>query len=268
MLLFALDDEPLLAETLERAILEAEPRADVRTFHRATQALCAMEKENLRPDAVFLDIEMPGMTGLELAKRIKDISPMTNIIFVTGYERYAVQAMTLYPSGYILKPVTTERIRMELDNLRHPVQLPKKHRMRCQCFGNFDVFIDDKPLTFGRKKTKEILAYLVDRQGASCTRGELISILWGDEPVTDLVRGNLRSHLYTLRTTLAKVGLEDILVMNKWDIAIRADEIDCDYYDYLRCIPEAVNLYHGEYMSQYSWAEMTTVQLDHLLERR
>ena len=87
MLIFALDDKPLLLQGLKRCILEAEPSAEVLGFKRAAEVLELMEKEKLKPDVAFLDIEMPGMSGLELAKRMKENSPDTNIVFVTGYSQ-------------------------------------------------------------------------------------------------------------------------------------------------------------------------------------
>lgn len=73
-------------------------------------------------DVAFLDIQMRSMTGLELAKQLKERQPNVNIIFVTGFSEYTGEAIQLHASGYIEKPVTEEKIRRELDNLRHPVR--------------------------------------------------------------------------------------------------------------------------------------------------
>lgn len=261
MLILALDDEPLLLDTIKRLIMEAEPSAETHTFSRVEKALNALQQPDFRPDVAFLDIEMPGMDGLELAKHIKDISPLTNLIFVTGFSQYAAEAMTLYPSGYVMKPITVERIRKELDNLRHPIAVPQSKKIYAQCFGNFEVFANGKPLDFKRSKTKELLAYLIDRQGAACTIGELMGILWEDKPVTTSLRNNIRNLIHDLKTTLSEIGAEDVIIRKYNTIAVVPDQIDCDYYDYLRFIPAAVNKYYGEYMLQYSWSEMTTASL-------
>ena len=262
MLIFALDDEALLLETLRRTIEQAEPGAEVYTFDRASKALSAIREDGLRPDVAFLDIEMPGMTGIALAKRIKDLSGKTNIIFVTGFSHYAAEAMTLYPSGYVMKPVTAERIRRELDNLRYPVTPRQEKRLQFRCFGNFEVFHENEPLHFKRSKTKELLAYLTDRQGAMCTMGELIGVLWEDRPSTPSLRSNMRGIIHDLRSVLEEIEAGDVVIRQRNAIALNVEKVDCDYYNYLRYDPVAVNMYYGEYMMQYSWAEMTTAALD------
>lgn len=80
----------------------------------------SFEKESF--DVAFLDIEMPGMSGIELAKKLKDIKPYLNIIFVTAYTDYALEVHSLYVSGYLLKPIKKEDVVTALDNLRNPIK--------------------------------------------------------------------------------------------------------------------------------------------------
>ena len=141
------------------------------------------------PDVAFLDIEMPGMTGLELALQMKKTCPNLNIIFVTGYSSYALEAIEMHSSGYIMKPATKDKIKTELDNLRSPIEptIEKKERnIQVHCFGNFEILLDGKPVPFHRSKAKELLAYLVDRKGAGIERAELAAALW--EMKTMIVR--------------------------------------------------------------------------------
>ena len=112
-----------------------------------------------------------------------------------------------------------------------------------------------------RLKAKELLAYLVDRKGAGVTMGELSAVLWEEGPDTLSRQSNLRNLISDLRKTLCDVGAEGILLKTRNTIAIDADAVDCDYYDFLRHIPYAVNRYQGEYMSQYSWAELTAASI-------
>lgn len=252
MLIFALDDEPLLLRKLCGAILEAAPGARVRDFTCASAALAAIEEEGVRPDVVFLDIEMRGMSGLELAERMKPLSPQSNLIFVTGHAKYAAEAMSLYPSGYVLKPVTAERIRQELDHLRHPVLAHGERRVRLHCFGNFEVFIDDKPVSFRYEKAKELLAYLVDR-GTLCSNEEIIAALWEKEISSSYFR-NVRKDLID---TFREAECGDVLLQHRGRIGILPEKVMCDYYDWQRDVNRTENAYRGEYMAQYSWSEFT-----------
>ena len=255
MKIFAVDDEPKALNILRRAILEAAPEAEVKAFHLADEVLTAVEAGD-SPDVLFTDANMPGMDGVELAKRLKQYCPNLNVVFVTGYDEYEHDALLLRVSGYVKKPVTAEDIRAELDDLRHPVA-PSSKRVRFQTFGNFEVFIDGKIVGFTREKTKEVLAYLVDR-GALCTGAEIAATLWANNVTPSYLR-HLRKDLLD---TFVKAGCGNVLIREWKKLGIQTELVDCDYYDWKRGLPYAINAYHGEYMAQYSWAEMTHSALE------
>lgn len=256
MRIYAIDDEPKMLRLLTDAIAEAEPGAEIFSFSSAADVLKALENRAKAPHAVFTDVEMPGMTGLQLAVKIKAAAPQARIVFVTGYDRYALDAYKLHVHGYVLKPVDADAVREELNELP---QIPASHdrRLFFRCFGPFEVFDNGRPLFFERRKTKELLAYLVDRRGATCTAEELAAVLWEEEPDMDKAKHRIRNCVNDLRATLKGIGREDVLVRKSGLLAINAAVVDCDYYRLLIGDADAVNAYHGEYMTQYSWAELT-----------
>lgn len=260
MHIIAADDERLALQVLIHAINEAMPTATVHSFSIGKEAL-AFARENC-VDIAFLDIDLYDIQGVELARQLKEIHPKVNIVFVTGYPQYAVDAYVLYASGYLLKPVTAEKIAGELSHLRYPVPAIAHDRPMVQCFGNFEVFMEGEPVQFLRTKSKEILAYLVDRRGAGCTAAELAAVLWEDG-IYDRSR---QKQLSVIRLDLIKslqlAGIEDILVRRHDALAINPDAIDCDYYRVLKGDRLAANSFLGEYMSHYSWAEYTTALLN------
>lgn len=263
MKIIAVDDEKLALDTLVDSIEKAVPGGGVIGFRKPEDALIYVSENDC--EIAFLDIKMRGMTGLELAKRLKDIRRDINIIFVTGYSEYSLDAFRLYASDYLLKPATPDAVRQAMEHLRTPVKSVQTKRIRFQCFGNFEVFVDNKPLVFKRSKSKELLAYLVDRMGASVTMGELMTIIWSDGPDTSSRQSNLRNLIAELKNVLVEAGVESIVLKNRNSIALDCKAVDCDYYDFLHHIPYAVNAYHGEYMMQYSWAEITTAALSQFL---
>lgn len=254
MRVFAIDDEALLLEQLHDAIAQAAPGAEILDFRRASAALEAVSG-GLCPDVVFSDIQMPDMDGLHLALRIKSASPQTRFVFVTGYEEYALEAWRQHAHGYLMKPVSAQDIREALDHLPSPP--PEKGALSVRCFGDFAVFWQGEPLSFARRKTPELLALLIDRRGAPCSAEELAAVLWEDQADMAAAKHSLRALVQDLRHTLSAIGMEDVLLRRRGLLAIRVEQVDCDYYRLLSGDAAAVNEYHGHYMRQYSWAEAT-----------
>ncbi len=257
MKIIAADDELLSLERLTEAITEAEPDAEIATFDNSKELLAYAKEHTV--DVAFLDIEMGMVSGIDVAKQLKVWYPRVNIIFVTAYNKYMADAFKLRVSGYVGKPVRTEDIREELQGLRIPVLPPKDNVLTARCFGTFDVFVNGKHLEFERSKTKEMLAYLIDRRGSEVTSGELRAVLWEDAETDENTRSYLSKIQKDLKRTLASVGMEDILLTSWGKYAIDDTKVVCDYYDYLDNKPEGVRAYNGEYMSQYSWGEEQNV---------
>ena len=251
MNILTIDDEKIALEGLVRAVQNAEPSATVYSYQKPKEAL-AFFLEN-PCEVVILDIQMRNMSGVELAKEIKRKAPHTNIIFATGYSAYMKEALQMHASGYLLKPITATQVREELDNLRFPVKPVRKNKVFFQTFGNFEVFFDGQPLKFKYDLTKEMLAYLVDRKGGLCTSREIMSILRGDQ----FSSSYFRSLTKDLKDVLTGVGCADIIIKQRGKIGIDRTKVDCDFFDWLDGKYYAINLYHGEYMAQYSWADLT-----------
>ena len=257
MNIIAVDDERRSLRMLEKALVQSAPEADVRCFASGSEALAYAGDH--RVDVAFLDIMMGGMDGLRLAEQLKELYPKVNVVFVTGYSQYAGSAFDLHASGYLMKPVNPQRVKEELENLRSPIA---KKRMRIQCFGSFAVFVDGRPLPFTRAKPRELLAYLVHKQGAAVTNGQIASILWERHTDTLSVQSNTRNVIAQLLQILRDANAEDAIIKARNSTAINLDMVSCDYYDYLRGKPEAVLAYTGEYLSDYSWAEYTAAYLN------
>lgn len=255
MQIVAVDDEPLMLERLKRSIEEAEPDSQLFTFDRPKDALAFAQAHTV--DVFFLDICMSGMDGVTLAKKIKLIQPRANIIFATGYSEYMPDAFLLNVSGYLLKPVTTKQVREQLDILRFPVRIKATEKIRLQCFGNFEAFLGNRPVRFRHSKTKEILAYLTFRRGATCTNNEIIAAIWEDDAHESYFR-DLRKDLLN---TLSASGCADIIETGRGKMALITEKVDCDYYQWLNGTASGINAYHGEFMSQYSWAEFVNASM-------
>ena len=254
MRILCVDDERLALQMLEQAVKKAKPEAQVLAFKFQDELIDEAAKNGC--DVAFLDIHMRGMNGVEVAKELKKINPKMNIIFVTGFSEYTGDAMRLHASGYIMKPVTKEKVEAELSDLRFPIVPKSDALLRVQCFGNFDVFTPDgKPLHFERSKAKEVFAYLVHRHGSSCTKKEIAAILFEDMPYDSKQQIHVQKIMSALMKSLREAGAEKVIEKSYNNIAVNVKLIDCDYYRFEELDAGAVNAYQNEYMSQYYWAE-------------
>ena len=260
MHILATDDEQSALNVLRGAINEAVPLATVHGFRNPLEALEFMKETKC--DVAFLDIQMREMSGIVLARKLKEIYPKVNIVFVTGYSQYANEAFALHASGYVYKPVTVDKIIVEMENLRNSVKW-KETGIYVNTFGNFELIVRGEEVSFGREKSKEMLAYLVDKQGKRATRKELAAVLFEREDYSRATQNYLSKIVKELVTVLERVGAEKMLKRGVNSYSVDVDAFFCDLYDYEKdnATPEELNRFQGEYMKQYSWAEVTLARL-------
>ena len=260
MHILATDDEQSALNVLMGAIKEVVPLASVHGFRNPYEALEFMKETKC--EVAFLDIQMREMNGIVLARKLKEIYPKVNIVFVTGYSQYANEAFALHASGYVYKPVTADKVVIEMENLRKPVQW-KETGIYVNTFGNFELLVNGNIVSFGREKSKELLAYLVDKKGKSATRKELAELLFEKEDYSRTTQNYLSKIIKELVLSLERVGAEKILIrgMNSYSVDVNA--FYCDIYEYEKetATIEELNRFKGEYMKQYSWAEVTLARL-------
>ena len=265
MNILAVDDEYYALELLKRSLEEVAHGATVYLCRDVGSALATAREKKI--DVAFLDIHMPEKNGIELAHDLKMLNPKVNIVFVTGFSEHMKEGIDLRMSGYVMKPVTPEAVRTELENLRNPIEWNAGKRVKILTFGNFDVFIDGDPLKFERKQSKEILAYLVDKRGTSATYSELAAMLWEDEEYDRTHQKNLQVYVASLVKSLNAVGIHDLILKNRQGILVNTKIVDCDYYRFLEGDVQAINSFTGQYMSAYSWAEFTVGYLENFLQK-
>ena len=254
MIALTVDDEPIVLKALTKAV-KISPDISV-VIEKSTCSEALEWVRNNPIDVAFLDINMRGMGGLALAERIQEEKPDCKIVFCTGYSDYAVEAFKLHVSGYLMKPITPEAVQKEIDHIKG---LREKEKMlSIRCFGNFEVYSHEKPVSFRRSKSKELLAYLVDQKGSGVTSKQICAKLWGGDTDDSKNMDYLRQLFSDLRNTLREVGAEEILVKNGYLYSVDADRLDCDYF---RHCQTGAPPFYGEYMAQYSWAEETCALL-------
>ena len=240
-------------EELARAVEEISSGVVVACFGETGDFLEYAGREF--PRIVFIDTDAFGNSAIETAVSLQIIMPCVNIIFMTESGQFLPEAWKIHASGYIQKPVTEEKIQREFSHLRWPRNLKRPPKLQVRTFGMFEVFCDGVPVNFSYSKTKEMLAYLIVHNGAFCTKGRMMSILWEDEEDILRHRSYMNNLAADLINTLAALGCEDVLIRARGSLGINKARVSCDYYDWIDGVPTAKNAFHGEFMAQYSWAE-------------
>ena len=250
----AVDDEIYMLETLQEAVSASSDIETVEAFSSCSAALAYATENPI--DIAFLDINMRGIGGLGLAEKLLELQPQCKIVFCTGYKEYAVSAFQLHVSGYLMKPITVEAVQKEIDYIKGVKATEKL--LTIQCFGNFEVFYNGEILPFKRKKAKELLAVLIDRNGSGMTAKQICAILFPNDVDDTKNAAYLRQLMLDLKNTLKMIRAEHVLRHDTPYYRIDTNLVKCDYLSFLETgRPE----FRGEYMTQYSWAEETCAML-------
>ncbi len=256
MKILIVDDEKMAMEDLRYGVEQAlkvlgETGEEITATTSWKEALEAADTVSF--DVAFLDISMPGKNGLELGKELSEKIRNLNLIYVSAYDEYAARANKLHISGYLMKPADVDAIVDELKHLRYEIAPESPGSgFKIRCFGNFEVFYNEKPIYFRRQKTKELFAFLVDKNGASATADEICRAIFESSGNDTSHKNTLRVLAMELKQILTAHGLREAYTHSRNAYSIRPELLDCDYFRYLN---GEKDLYQGKYMEQYEkWA--------------
>lgn len=262
MRVICVDDEQPALDTF-RAKAKGFPEIkSLRLFSDCEEALSYVEKN--RVDAAFLDIEMPDMSGIRLARELKRRDGNIRIFFMTAFVQYALDAFGVKALGYIMKPYTKAEIGEALETAALMRSRPRR-RVEIETIPNFSVRVDGKRLVLGGKK-QELLALLVDRGEAGLTTGEAIACLWQDRCADEKTQTLFRVTFHQLMEELKKNGIDDMIGSDEKSKYIVKDMVECDLYRILEGDPEGLQSYGGYYLKEYSWSETRNGQLSSMKE--
>ena len=214
-------------------------------------------------DAAFLDICMPDMDGVILAEKLININPNLKIVFITGYAQDIDDIKRRISNnllGFCNKPYDKKLMMNYIERIRQFTQ--NRRDISIRTFGCFDLFINDAPVKFSYSKSKELLALIVDKNGAFLPLSEAIAYLWPDKP-PEHAKNLYRDAVYRLRMVLRENNLLPLITVTRAAIAINREDIDCDYWRFLN---GETSWYAGSYMPHYDWSLETQAQIENLLK--
>lgn len=230
-------------------------------FQNAQQALEYAKKEKI--EAAFLDIELSGMNGILLGKKLRELYPNLVVIFLTGYDNYTLDALYMKADYYLMKPYSSKDFQDVMENARLLIRRQKK-RVFVRTLGRFDLIIDDQVVDLPNAKAKELFALCVDHKGGHVSMEEAVDKLWEDRIYDERVKNLYRKATMSLRKVFQEYGLEEVFVNKRGSCNINPELMNCDYFDVLEHKKQNLdykNMLVGTYMPEYSWAEETNAQL-------
>lgn len=274
MRVIVIDDEPLALESMVRML----KRLDVEVAAAFQNPLEALKPDLWRDvEAAFVDIDMPGMNGLELASRLQTYDSALEVVFVTAYDQYAVKAFDIAAADYLIKPVRSVRLEKTLERLRQSRRLPPPPdtQKRLPVLGLMhDLGITDPKgktaeIPWRTSKAKELFAYLIHERDRAVSKEQLQDLLWPDLD-TDKAMANLHTTVYQIRQTLKAVDLPIQIVytggryriepagvridIDLWETALDQAMAGMDEGGVYRLLLDG---YRGDYLQAegYLWAE-------------
>lgn len=277
------DDEPLALQHMEMKLVETGNIDVVKTFSNPLFVL--EEMKNLDFQVAFLDIEMPGLSGLDLAEQIQEWNPSIHIVFVTAYRDYAIQAFELHSIDYVLKPILKDRIEKTISRLKDHILLTsilpsQKHKiassLKIECFHEFIVYYENEPIKWKTAKVKELFAFFIANYNSYIHRDRIIDTLW---PEADYQKAKIQLHTSVshLRKTLDSLGYSNAIPFSNQSYSLQLNEFQCDALDLeqlldneitgidqsnIQIIEQMIQQYRGDFLEVdgYSWS-VTKAQL-------
>jgi len=228
--------------------------------------------KKVKIDTAFIDIEMPDMDGFQLSNQILDLQDWTAVVFVTAYSEYAVEAFRVNALDYLMKPVDKKRLKETLHRImqERKIDINNQSRIQVRCFGKFKVISGSGEIKFRTSKAEELLAYLIDGEGAEINRNKIIDTLWPDYD-GDRAVAHFNTTLYYVRKALQHSGVQISIKYSRGFYRLDTASIDCDYYWFISftAAPRVINdinisdheeiaaLYTGDYLAdnQFRWPE-------------
>ncbi|MBO9604688.1 MAG: response regulator [Paenibacillaceae bacterium] len=279
-----IDDEAMALVALELALRQIEPGAAIDVLGKYRKVADAIgQTAGQKVDLIFLDIEMPGISGLDAVEPLLAVHPQAEIIFVTAYQQHAIDAFELNAMDYLLKPVAGERLRKSIDRFlaRHRKAEadarstaetadrdgntrtePTDERLRLDVLGGLALYDRRGDLVSWRtKRAKELFAYLWHHRGAPVLRNRMLDELWPETPL-DRALAHFHTTVYQVRGMLKQLGCPDSIAFADERYRLRSDCFICDEprlaekLKSKRFDPETLSLYGGDYLEAdyYEWA--------------
>lgn len=270
-----IDDESLALDYLERLLCKIDGITIEGKFMDSLKAFEAVAL--IKPDIVFLDVEMPGMNGIEFGEKIKTLKTDIQLIFVTAYSEHAVKAFDLDALDYLVKPVQLDRLERSLARFKPAASsVSSATEYRIRTFQRLAFIIMENggerelQLKWRTSKVRSVFVYLLLQHGKPVRKDILLEEFWQDLPM-DKGYVQLYSCIYQIRKTIASAELDISLANYEHTYQLALDGVSLDSEEWikqLKLLPEltentsplyeqTLSAYSGTFLEEenHSWVD-------------
>lgn len=216
-------------------------------------------------DVLFIDLDIWPRNWKTTIEELRNTDKTIFIVAITSRVDIYEDCYKSRIISVLKKPINVKSIDDTIDFLRCIRESDSDRKIEVKTFGSFALLVNERPVKFSRSKSKEILAYLIDKQGTTVSRKTLAAEVMNEDNYDERVINNLNTYIHWLKKDLKKAGILRILYNSNGVLAVVPSEFTCDLYQAISGDTEILKQYRGEYLYEYSWAEYKTGYLDHLI---
>lgn len=210
--------------------------------------------KNHKVDFALINLSSSYKSEIEFGVSLRSLNREAILIYFVSSPEQCFEAVKAKADYCILKPFENEDIKA---SVRHAVALNNANyfSVELHMFGKFGVFHNGRAVDFRSFKAKELFALCADHCGADVTIEEAADKLWSERPYDEKVKGLYRKAVMNIRRTMDEHNIENVFFATRGSCKINPTNIKCDYYRYKSAPLANIQLYNGEYLNDYSWAE-------------
>lgn len=264
MKLLLVDSSPSALAELKRLCQTVDPEASCAAFTKRQAALDHAAHEDV--DLLFFSVSPPHENVSSFVTQLRETCPAMQVAFIAEKEDFAMDAWRADACAYLLKPVDAGAVRRALEKARRLRGVAGPDRIELSTFGRFDLFLNGRAVKFKHEKARELLALMTARLGGTTTMDVIIDRLWEGEEYTNAVKVKYRKAVMHLRQTLNSLGLSWMLHAARGQIWMDFTGVKCDFFGLIHGDPRAFALYHGAFMTEFSWSEYYLPMTEHLAQ--
>lgn len=254
MKVILVDDEPTMHLILRKMLIKLpEVQVQVVGSFTDTRSAASFLQENADIGLAFVDISMPGESGLEFAAKLEASGSKVKVVFVTSHKEYAVKAYELSVLDYLVKPVSQERLQRTVNRVLNKwIMTPalatedseNGGRVVLTMLGDVVISNESGRVKWISRKCAELFAYLVLYRGKRIPRSRLIKDIFGGMHQVSALK-YLNTTVYQLRKSLEQLGLRGVVQSENDGYTIELKDPIIDYVEFERQIAKLQNIDSG-----------------------